>query len=437
MLSPAENRLCANDERLTNLPVLLDGDAFGEVLAQACPGRTIESVTLHYVRYKPGTSCLGAYEVRVAGRRVDVYARCHRPDLAVKIDKSSNRKDVAGPLGNGIIIVPRHMLAIYVFPNDHELWALAKLFDPVRADDRRLRIVREPAALWDNSIERLRYKPERRFVGRLGGHEAPQAALKVYRGAHFDAAVLRARAFHSRDALRIPRVLGDAERYCSVASEWIEGRPLDQLVRQSPDAADGLALVGTALAELHRQQPDIPDSITKESHGATVRSAASAVARTLPDLGPRAERLAELVCSRIAGLTWDRQALHGDFSPDQVLVGDGRAGVVDFDRATFGPAAVDLGMFAARLIEMGVDGHIDPDSVQAYIAAFDSAYRQAGAGKPAPEAAVFTAAALMLIAPESFRLRHLRWPEKTSELLACAERIADRGSVAHRSTCRS
>lgn len=74
----------------------------------------------------------------------------------------------------------------------------------------------------------------------------------------------------------------------------------------------------------------------------------------------RMQVLAAQVCDRIAGGQWHIGPVHGDFSADQVLVGDEQSAetpgseaaspsirLIDFDRFGIGPSLADLGNFAA------------------------------------------------------------------------------------------
>jgi aminoglycoside phosphotransferase (APT) family kinase protein len=67
---------------------------------------------------------------------------------------------------------------------------------------------------------------------------------------------------------------------------------------------------------------------------------------------PELEALARDLETRLAALLLARPRtapvlVHGDFSPDQVLVGDSEVRLIDFDRAGTGTVEADLGSFAA------------------------------------------------------------------------------------------
>jgi aminoglycoside phosphotransferase (APT) family kinase protein len=67
---------------------------------------------------------------------------------------------------------------------------------------------------------------------------------------------------------------------------------------------------------------------------------------------PELEALARDLETRLAALLLARPRtapvlVHGDFSPDQVLVGDSEVRLIDFDRAGAGTVEADLGSFAA------------------------------------------------------------------------------------------
>ena len=216
----------------------------------------------------------------------------------------------------------------------------------------------------------LAYNPARRWVGRIGGQ------------------VLKVHAAGGRLAV----------------APWIEGRP--------PGAADGPA-VATALAALHAKQPppglpvlDVDDVLI------AAERAGAAVAVTLPQVrGLIDELLARLRTALPAAWPPDRVVLHGDLSPDQVLVrDDGTAVLLDLDRIALGPSGWDGAHWTAAQLATGEDRF--PPLV------------------PAPPALL--AAACLLRAPEPFRRLRPGWTELTSTLLDTAHESAFRGGRSSR-----
>ncbi len=418
----ADARIVDRDPRLPGLRVLLDPDAFTRTLRRLAPGLDILGARPRYIRYKPGTSGLAAYAVDLPSGPVGVYARCHREDLSFKVDNAHVHAAAPGPLGPGLLSDPDAALAVFTFPNDYEIRSLRKVLDHEGAPTRLRRIIPGHAHLHQAKPELIRYKPERRFVGRLASSGQPGVALRLYPEQHFAAARERAWAFHDEGPLHVPRVVGDSARYSALAHEWIEAAPLTPLLEGSANAAAVLAGVGAALVGLHRQRPRLREMYSPDDHARLVRGACEVVAILDPSLGERAHALREHLQPALAAHRWRCHGIHGDLAPDQVLVADGRTTLLDFDRAGYGDRCMDLGAFVARLRMLGLAGRVPPHHVDAHAAAFTDAYWHA-AGTPEPATArCFVAASLLMTAPEPFRLRHDHWPERIAAVLDAAER---------------
>ncbi|MEE8154903.1 MAG: aminoglycoside phosphotransferase family protein [Phycisphaerales bacterium] len=435
MLSQADANVVRRDPQLPGLAVLLDPDAFGDVLRNLSPETQIEWVRPQYVRYKAGTSCLVGYVVRASGTEIDVYARCHRSNQPVKLDKASQRQSVPGPLGTGIEVVPELALAVFVFPNDHEVRALRRLLDPRRSLRTLKRLLPGRPALWKGSLRPLRYKPERRCVAQLSLGAEARAVTKIYTASGYDIARCNARAFIDQSPLQVARVIGDSARYCALTWEWIEGHGLYEVLRDSSTPQETLDRTSAALVHLHHQKPNLRTTYTSTDYDEALHRAAGEIETIYPELGPRARRLCQSLTKLLLEHPWRSQAIHGDFSADQVILAGENAAILDFDRAGYGDPCIDLGTFGAKLIGAAIDGQLPIDRAEAGRHGLVSAYgKSTGAGE-ASGAELFTAGALLQLAQEPFRNRWDDWPDKTEALLACAERTTRVGSLADRTTC--
>jgi hypothetical protein len=111
-MTGADRALVAREPRLPGLAVLLDDDAFAELLATRLPHAGIRSAHATYVRYKPGTSCLVSYRVRTgAGERI-VHARAERDDAAGRLRQLATLAGAPSSLGPGALVVPEGALAV-------------------------------------------------------------------------------------------------------------------------------------------------------------------------------------------------------------------------------------------------------------------------------------------------------------------------------------
>ncbi|GAB3264911.1 phosphotransferase family protein [Arthrobacter pigmenti] len=111
---------------------------------------------------------------------------------------------------------------------------------------------------------------------------------------------------------------------------------------------------GKALAMLHaRQLPQGPlpgDAVNRHGRDpygcGRLRKMVRDLSQLAPALASRLDRLHNKLAIRL-GSGGQQVLIHGDFSADQVLVDGGQVRLIDFDRSSHGPAAADLGSFAA------------------------------------------------------------------------------------------
>lgn len=420
MLDRGDASLVQRDPHMPGLGVLLDTERFGELLHELRPGFEIGPARARYIRYKPGTSCIAAYRVRVDGKKVEMYARCHAMDGSVKVDAFLERRPRPGPLGDGVMIALDRGIAIHVFPNDRHIRAM-RLFECEPSRRRMSRILPAHRDLWRGSLKLLRYKPERRAVARIvrGG---PKATLRMYPHATFAAARERAWAFTSEGSLWIPPVIGDSGRYCTIANEWFEGRSLLDVIGDPALAPDELGRVGEALAQMHRQRPALQSMYTAGDLCAVIEGSADMVAALVPGLGERVRSLCGRLGEALGEYPWRSHAVHGDFTPDQVLLSDDKVAILDFDRAGYGDPLLDLGSFAASLLVRQGEGELASDRVEECMRHLVRGLC-GQAGPDERDLRLFTTCALVRLLPEPFRYRAKNWPEEIEALLCNAERM--------------
>lgn len=443
MLSAHDAEIVRRDADLPGLAVLLDIDAFLDVLSQEFPLLEATAADIVYLRYKPRTSCLCSYRVRGAGGSFDVYAKAFTRARGEKLRHWRSDARSAGGRRRRRASEPWH-LGISRFPDDRRLKALGRLQDPSSRDrilcttfgfDRYVGPTFRSGADHEHSgLTTLRYKPERRYVASLTDEGVPAAVLKMYDSFGYRLAQARARVFHAREALLVPVCVGESGSHRLLGFEWVAGRGLHEELAQCgrPDAAE---LAGVALAELHDQ--DNPMSLSTHGGAAAraVHAAAESVAAVSPALASRVRLLAHDIASRLDERSRCLRPSHGDFHAEQVIVAGSRVAILDFDRACLAHPAADLGTFAAHLHQAVMRGVFS--DAQAGLEGLIAGY---GRLRPAPlpaQLGAYTAAALLRLAPEPFRRHEPGWPELTERVLeraaqALAPQAQDvrKGSVA-------
>ena len=318
---------------------------------------------------------------------------------------SFSAASVAGPFGPGRELFADQALTMACFPNDRSLKRLGSIFDE-QARVTHLATLGLPP---DAKIEPLRYRPERRFVGRVDWQGKAVAVLKLHAPDAYQRAIGNASVAVSGEALVVPRLLGAAERHGAVACEWLEGRP----AHIDPSTA---RRIGAALAELHSQTIVDLAPLTPADQQASARAIAEDIAALLPALAERALALSH----RIAALLHaDAPAvpLHGDCHIDQVLDLGERIALVDFDEAALGPAAWDLGNLLAHL---QLDA-IAPSDLASFREALIDGYRLGGGLLRDTDLAAQTALALLRLALRPFRDQQVDWPAAIAAILDTAE----------------
>src|SRR5699024_5345442 len=160
--------------------------------------------------------------------------------------------------------------------------------------------------------------------------------------------------------------------------------------------------------------------------GSLIPATSGAVCDLLPHRAAHIERLS----ARLRGVLRDGEPhvlIHGDLSPDQVLVsvdetavpGEGRLPlrVVDLDRSGPGPAGVDLGSWIASCLLAGVEEQA---------AAFLGGYARHRHLPSAEELAAWTARGLLAAALDPMRRYREDWLPAVEQRLVLAETVLDR-----------
>ncbi|CAN5321666.1 hypothetical protein BH20ACT5_BH20ACT5_25690 [soil metagenome] len=405
MLSPADAALVARDPDLPGMALLLEPE---ELLARV-DGFTVDvrSVRTTYLRYKPGTSLIAGLRLVTTSGPVFGFATAYARGCEPKIAKDKAYADAAA---SGLVgLVGATGVLLGTAEGDRQLPGIARL---LHAPEHR------PGVLGAARLHPLRYKPARRWVARAGGAQDPVAVVKVHRPGTLAGSVRAHRWLHAAGAPVAELLDVDDERGSTVV-RWVPGRTLER-DDLDPDAARA---AGHALAQLHDVSPDarLP-AAAPIAEG--LQTALNAIAVLAPAWLDEAAEVAARVTSMIP---MDRpQALtHGDFSADQVVVHAGTATIVDLDRAQLGDPVAELAGYAAAGLAGSRSGR-PARSLESVSTALLTGYREGGGAGLDGALAPLTAAALLALADEPFRLRRENWPDRMAELIATAGRVLDR-----------
>lgn len=357
--------LVARDRDLPALATLLDPATLAD--------RVGAPVRLRRLRYKPATSVHAAVTV---GDRWCLFAG-YGPGGAPKLAKA---RAAARRRGHPVLLA-----------DDRDRWLVV----PAPADRALPR--RALAALGPGGTT-IAYNPLRRLVVDGTAPDGPWVA-KVY-GAGPRPPDARLTAALVAAGVPTPPALPSHHPEVRRAVRW-PGRPADP----AADADE----VAAAVAALAGARPDVPlPRWDGDDLLGRVGAALALVATVVPEEAPTAAAVDRALRRRagvLAGLA--TVVVHGDLSPDQVVVGGRGAGLVDLDGCSRGCEGWDGATWLAS--QVATDG-TDPVPLPG----------------PEPEPTL-QAAALALRAPEPFARQRPDWVAATRRMLTAAAALLDEG----------
>lgn len=413
MPSAVDLRFVWRDTALPGLAVMLDPERFVASLRPFFPEPCLVAPRIEYVRYKPTKNCVVAYRVGSAGNELEIYAKAHP---AVRLGAGDDRR-----LGPRRLVLEDGSVMVSVFPRDPRLRALAALGDADTTRRWLTELLPDRQDLWGADVMRLRYMPERRYVGQLTHENRGEAALKVYIEREYES-VRAPKGFESRGPLRLAKRLGHSDVHRTVVLEWLSGRSLHQAIADADFPIAVMSTVGASLAEFHRQQPIGLHTLTREAEITTLSALAANLSFLMPHLAGRFAAVASHLGKRLVSTRASiAQPIHGDFYAKQVVFGDDRVGILDLDRAAFGDRAADLGQFLAHLERDTVEGRLSQARLQTLRAALLDGY-QAAMGESVERLPLHTATALLRLTPDPFRFWQPDWPRRIEAIL---ERVSE------------
>ena len=413
MLTAADADVVRRDPALPGLAAILDPDRLADLLRPLLPERELGAGRIGWIRYKPSTSCRAAYRFEIPGGEIEIGMHACVPD------------ELAGWRGNGNgaqrLVLEDLALVATIFPDDPELPGLAPLAQAAERREVLRALLPDRPDLWQGELRRLRYRAERRFTAELRAGDR-RVLVKAYTRRGFVRSQVNHRAFRTQGALRVARLVGVSKAHRLLAFEWLPGRMLHEIFGEAGGDGESVALTGSALAELHTQNPDGLAPWTREAERADLDAVCSEVAFLAPSLARRARTVGARLAERMKAMTARPGAMHGDFTAFQVLVHDGVAGIIDLDLACCGDVTDDLGNFLAQLERMGLSGTMTPAQVERIRTAFLDGYSRTAGALPG-DVRLYTALQLFRRTRFPFRARHPNWPERMEALIDRSEEI--------------
>ena len=418
MLACPDADLVRRDPTLPGLGLVLDGEALLAALRRFVPA--VEGpVTFHYLRYKPGTSCLAGFEACWEGERQYFQARAHQPGSPEKL----SRRDAALCTRPLPLVLADQAVVLSVFPDDRRLPSLKRLAEGHSRRQLLSQVFPDDPEFSSGQIRCLRYKPERRYVGQLVVRDAPVAVVKLHRAQAYEVASEAAKRLQSRSILRLAARIGQSTRHGLVAQQWLPGELLETLLARGDLASCQLGRVGAAIAELHDQPSKGLAQLTRQVEWDRLEQAAQYIAALWPPLERQAGQVAREIGTRLVDLPPQYAAIHGDFYARQVLLDEATVNILDLDEAVAGDPAADLGNFLAHLQMDAVREKLPDRRAEAAGEAVCEGYRGGLHEEALARVSLYVAAGLIRLAPHLFRERYSDWPDRLATVLLHAERM--------------
>ncbi len=417
MPSADDRALIQRDRALPGLDLILDAPWLARELDAVLPA-TLTQLAITSVRYKPGMSCLIGLDLTLDGVPTPASAHLFGPEQHAKLHKYQDHAQQPATHPPSVCVLDSAPVAAWIWPHDPRLHALDALDDP--QDTARLieSCLGETHDIDACSIQTLRYKPHRRWTACVIQDDQPTALLKITSHDRAPDALNAATRAHQIAGLGAPRVIGSSQRRSAMGLAWIPGCQLAGLIIASCATQARLCEAGLALARLHTTKIRAAGNLPDWSIRHRLDAARRAIHVLAPALDPLVEQSARAIHDELADLP--ATLIHGDCSADQVLITDHGAVLIDFDRMAVGPAAIDLGRFAATLI---AHEPADAAAAQPIMTPLLDAYRTQAPAGTLEHLPAATAMGLLELATAPFRTRSPGWSEQIRRIVHAASNL--------------
>ncbi|HKS35224.1 MAG TPA: phosphotransferase [Enterobacteriaceae bacterium] len=423
--------IVARDRALPGLNLLLDAEALLAALRTLPSLDRLCEVSVTYLRYKPGTSC-------VAGLLLHLNDGGTRRYFAKALTVARFQQSWQHPKRQALVAAgdPRAPLALHdkAVMLQHPAFDRGIRYLSLLEDDARLALFGEllpdepdlPALEW----RFLRYKPERRAVIALSRRGVPLGVLRIASKNEYGQILQGSAVGAALGHISLAACKGNRRMLMTC---WLEGASL------GPEdggclAPEMMSAAGVALAQLHQVPFSLPVVQRVEEDIQAMWQVFNALETILPASTTRFQHLARRIARSLTKYPRESVPIHGDFSADQLIkpADGGPLRIIDWDRCACGNPLVDLGSFLARLEMQTIVGLITPRQASEAMLAFLSGYRSQRA-VDSRGLLWYSARALLCLAAEPFRRRVADWPQQVERLLTRVNQRVDEAETLSRS----
>ncbi len=437
------------DSKLTGLSLLFDVSRILNVLSSKADGSMLRIVScrITWVRYKPETNCLVAYELGCTDTEtgesevVRYFGKCY---LAEDFENSVQKTQfihvsVDSRLPTVIVLEDQRTILSHCLA-DRSLDAL-----PLLSNSRKLvRLLHNEIPGLNRNVFRIsdkklkirivRFKPERRalvqiktrLVHRSNGRREDLRLYVRHYADNLGASVYKTmktlyQVSGGSSLYEIPEPLAClSEDRLLFMSELAGERLTDRLAH--PPVGNLLKMTARALAALHSAPvPDL-NIRTIDNLLDDTKATADSLVTLDPQLSTTVEKLLDWLQELPVLGGNDTAFVHGDFYHDQVLLGENKIGILDFDRSYTGDPLADVGNFCAHLLMEGLPGEVKEASSRAFLFAVEY-FRSSGRQPDQRRLMLWTVFGLLQLAVSPFRGFEPDWKSKSRSILTLAEQI--------------
>jgi len=422
LLHSDDELIVQSEQSLPEMRVLLDDAAATSTFQKAFPRLNLQSAKCQYLRYKPGTSCIATFVLETKTETLWAHAVAHRLDAHEKLAKALQ---LSSQHLERIVVPNNRPLVISLFPHDDELNSLSLLASPTEQALLLNKLAPRMKDLLPASLTTLRYKPRRRYVGRLDIEGEPQAVLKLHSLAEYRQARRAAKSLYSLAKITPATVLGHSDRHQAILLKWVQGTSLsDQLYYSAIDLTSTMLELAKLLSEVHRHPRIKLPSISTPEIISSLHDIPQGLAALSTGLAENARNSVSQAALLLSQLQRPLTSLHGDLSLDQILVGE-QVSLIDFDNACLGHAEQDLGNLLAHFERSSLAGRLPPDVAERLFEILIREYLLQGGQADWSAIKLYAAISLLRMIQEPFRCRLPNWRESATEIMERAASLLE------------
>ncbi len=312
-------------------------------------------------------------------------------------------------------------VAVWIYPQDPDLPGLARAAyaESLAQVCNAHQVFDRPVAAADLDLHMVGYRPRRRAVVRVAT-STEAVYVKVLRPRLFDDVVRRHRLLADAGVPVAP-IAATTEDQLLILRE-LRGVPLAQAVFDPtpPCTAEQLVELLDSLPASVSQLERRPPWSDAVQHYATV------VAKAVPRLESRLERLVDLISAGLASVGLGDEPTHGDFHEGQVHVADGRVcGLLDIDTIGPGHRVDDLACLVAHLSTIQRMNPVQQarvhQLVRSWVPVFDTRVDPT-------QLRLRSAAVIISLATGPFRGQEPDWERETAIMIRSAEALVQQVS---------